>query len=237
MGRYRLAVFGLAVLLGVGLGILRTTASDQNWELFSLGGLVVQLGALVLALFLIYGFRPATLITRPETPAFVSHPPAGLVMLLAAVALQNGTNLVSYARDVNRGGFDLVMLILSVTLLVLLGGLLSRKTEVRLRPDGIEDQQALGTLFVPWETFTGVPYPAFPVGRTRIALTYGRPELLRSIGWRPSRTKLSAVGIHARFLSYAIHEYAHRPDLRPAIGTEAELARLTEAWQVHSNSR
>ncbi|WP_157752126.1 PH domain-containing protein [Actinoplanes derwentensis] len=238
-GRNRVAVLVVAVVLAIGLGVLRETASRDGRDLIFLTGIVVIIGSLALALAAIYGYHPAALVVRPDLPAFETHPPAGQVLLFAALTVQGGTTVTGLIMDAVNGEeywtFGLPAMALWLIAIGFAWWQMLRPGGVRLRPDGVEDRQPFGSMFVPWEAFTGVPYPALVVGRSKITLTFADSALVRTRGWRPIGPALPANAVDARFLTYAIHEYAHRPELRAVIGTEAEYDRLTGAWRDWPN--
>jgi hypothetical protein len=103
---------------------------------------------------------------------------------------------------------------------------------VRLRPDGIVDRQVFGSLFVPW-TALATPYPAVNYDPRQVTLFLAHPERTRRRGFRHGgRELLPAAGVNAELLARAIHEYTNRPELRAAIGSEAELTRFLAIPQL-----
>ncbi|WP_430791879.1 hypothetical protein [Actinoplanes sp. G11-F43] len=225
VGRNRPAVLLLSLALAAGLGLLRQSAADR--DLVFVTGTVVILGAFVLALVALRGYHPVALRVRPEAPSFETLPAAGMTLLFAAFTVQGGTSVSGLL-----GGdlFDTVLIAVWATALTLGWCLVFRAGGVRLTPDGVEDRQPFGSIVIPWEAFTGVPNPAYVTGRDKVSLMFSRAGLIRRRGWRPIGPALPAVSIDARFLSYAVHEYAHRPEIRAAIGTETEYTRLVREF-------
>lgn len=237
VGRNRAAVLALSLVLAAGLGVLRETSARVDLDLIFLAGTVVVIGAFALAVAALHGNHPARFRIRPGVPAFDTPPHAGLVLLLAALTLQGGATTSGIAVDLIREGgrlrsVDSVPAVLWFAALALGWWVVFRDEPVRLTPGGIEDRQAFGSIVVPWEAFAGVPYPSRVTGRDKVSLMFSDAGLVRRRGWRPIGSALPATGVDARFLSYAVHEYAHHPESRAAIGTEAELARLTAQWET-----
>lgn len=103
---------------------------------------------------------------------------------------------------------------------------------MRLRPDGIEDRQSLGSTFIPWEAFDGVDFPAHAGSPHRILLNVSRPELIRKRLRRSGElTMVSSLSTDSVFLAGVIHRYAQQPGARQAIGTVAERDRLIDDWR------
>lgn len=239
VGRNRVAVLVIAVILAAGLGVLRADTSQESQDLGFAAGTVVLLGAFVLAAIALSGYHPAVLEVRPQEPAFVNLPQAGQVLLAAALTSTSGANAVSVLLDGERAGlFSRVVTALWVLLIALLWWTVFRDQGIRVRPTGIEDRHGFGTLFVPWVAFTGVERPAYANGRDKVALHFARAgsEPIRKTGWRPAgyRSALPSAALDSRFLAFLIHEYAHHPEHRSAIGTEAEWERLATEWANQS---
>ncbi|GGN62072.1 hypothetical protein GCM10010112_19880 [Actinoplanes lobatus] len=104
---------------------------------------------------------------------------------------------------------------------------------VRLRPDGIEDRQAFGSIFVPWEALGAPPaildtwWGSILRGERQVNLVLTDPALVRKRGLRYGPlNSLTTIGVDPGFLAGVIGEYADRPDLRSAIGVPEELARF-----------
>lgn len=238
-GRNRVVVLVTAVVLGAGLGWLREGPGQEPDELEYGAGTAILVGLFALALYTTQRYRPADLEVRPQEPAFVNLPDAGQVLISAACTAFGCANAVGLLfDDALTGRFIGVAVALWVVALALSWWLVFRNQGVRVRPTGIEDRQGFGTLFVPWVAFTGVERPAYANGRDKVALHFARAgsEPIRKTGWRPAgyRSALAVAALDSRFLAFAVHEYAHHPEHRAAIGTEAEWARLTAEWKNQS---
>ncbi|MDI6100964.1 hypothetical protein QLQ12_20325 [Actinoplanes sp. NEAU-A12] len=234
LGRHPLAVLLTALAMGTGVGVLRETAGSPVRDAADLGYAVILLGSFGSAVLALYRYRPATLIARPHVAAFDTPPDVGLTLVIAAVTFQGSGTIADRLWEIADGqelrGIGLTFAMAWAVIISLAWWRLLRPLRVRLRPDGIEEHRAYGAMFVPWEAFAGVGYPAVPDGHGRVALTFSRPDLVRGRGWRPLGSALGPAGTDALFLSRVLHEYAHRPDLRAAIGSEAERDRLVQTW-------
>lgn len=238
VGRNRVVVLVVSVVLSAGLGWLREGTGPDN-DLAFAASTAILVGLFALALFALQGYHPADLEVRPQEPAFVNLPHAGQVLISAAYTAFGGANSVGLLfDDALTSRLTGVFVALWVVVLALSWWLVFRDQGVRVRPTGIEDRQGFGTLFVPWVAFTGVAHPAFANGRDKVALTFAAagPEPIRKTGWRPAgyRSALPSTALDSRFLAFLIHEYAHHPEHRAAIGTEAEWERLTTEWKNRS---
>lgn len=235
VGRHRAVVLVLALALATGLGFLRETADWADRGLIFLTGMVILVGVLSLALVALHGYRPATLEIRPGATGFQNPPYAGHVLLAGAVTVQSGTIIVNLLIDaVQRPDVRVLNVSFGVAWAVFLAvvwWMTYQARGIEVRPDGIEDRQPFGTYVVPWEAFAGVEHPAFAHGRAKVALTVADPGLIRRGGWRPQPGVLHLAAIDSRFVAHLINEYATRPELRAAIGTPDELARLTTEWK------
>lgn len=79
-------------------------------------------------------------------------------------------------------------------------------------------------MFVPWEALA----PALPGpgdDPRELILAYSRRELVRTSGTVVDPEGLEFEGVDRDHLAAAIHSYAHRPQARHAIGTDAEQER------------
>lgn len=225
VGRHRIAALVASLAAAVTLGVLGARPNVV---------FVLMLALLGLGLLASRLYHPATLVVCSKPCAFDAPTNAGLVIILAAVTVQSGTGMVGVAQRVLRGEESpitgLVAGVLGAGFLTLAWRQVFGRVRLRLRPEGVEEIQTFGYVLARWEAFDGVDHPAVAVGRNKVLLNYSRPDLVRRGGWRSYRTALPADGIDAVFLSRVLHEYAHRPELRAAIGSEAERDRLVQRW-------
>ena len=227
-GRTRLFLLGV-FLVAVIVGVLAELSSWNIWlGLFSVASVLVLL-FLTLSLVAAVRYHPAVLSVRPEMPAFVTAVNLAPVFSAAAFILLAGGLVAGDVMDIVNGEeiwvLDVVtaglwVFVVALHLYVALGPF-----GVHLRPEGLYDRQPFGSLFVPWDSFAP-DYPAVPVKNSQAALYFQRPEPIRRRGLRPSAESL-ATGTDAAYLAAAIHHYVSCPERRSAIGTEAELRRLT----------
>ncbi|GIF36653.1 PH domain-containing protein [Actinoplanes xinjiangensis] len=226
VGRHPTSFLLVCLALATAVGLL-----DREDRIVSSVVLVAVVGLVILA---DYRFHPANLTVRDEPRAFdlTNHVVnlfslGGCIFLAISQLVEFG---VGIARGDESGSVALVVGLVAIGATAVGGVQVLRPAGVRLRPDGIEDVRTFGTLFVPWEAFAGVDYPAVAYGRNRLLLTCSAPGAVRKTGWRVYGPLLPVPGNDPVFLSRVIHEYAHRPELRPAIGAAAERDRLIAAW-------
>jgi hypothetical protein len=223
--RRRLALL-VVLLLAVMLGVL---GNSGDWDIWFQAFAVVLV---VLSVVSAARYHPAVLVARPKEPAFAAPPDPGRVFLAAALLLQGGQVLADNLHDIRQGDALTGLSAALVGLWVLGLALLWRTTwgwfGVQLRPEGVYDRQPLGSLFTPWDALVRA-YPAAASGAHRVALHYQRRELVRQRGLRSGGATIATVSIDAAFLARAIQEYVSHPEYRSAIGTGAELRRLTAA--------
>jgi hypothetical protein len=222
VGRHPTSFLLVCVALATGVALLDRTVSSVI--LLALSGLVLLAD---------YRFHPAHLTVRDEPRAFdLTSNAVNLLSLGGCTFLAIGLLefVVGMARADESGTVVLIVGLVAIGVIAVGWVQVLRPAGVRLRPDGIEDVRAFGALFVPWEAFAGVDYPAVAYGRNRLLLTCSAPEAVRKTGWRVYGPLLPVPGNDPVFLSRVIHEYAHRPELRPAIGAAAERDRLIAAW-------
>lgn len=185
------------------------------------------------------GYHPAVLVARPAVPALEVAPNPVMVLAAAGYTMFGTRLLGGLARDLTEG--DDAALMFSAGIVVFWGLCLSAfwlsalgRFGVRLYPEGIVNREVFGSVFVPWEALGG-PRPAFAHDAQQVTLTVADPRRIR-IRRRGLRfgdpARLPAAGVSAELLARAIHEYANRPELRAAIGTEAELARFQDIPQI-----
>ncbi|SNR68164.1 hypothetical protein [Actinoplanes regularis] len=237
VARRRVAVLAVTLLVAVVLEAFRRTNGDHYYSrsFFSLN--VLPMVLLLAVGFAGRSFRPAKLVARPELPAFDVPADPGMILCGAAFSFmyvqQMGGLIHEFVEDRDLW-FLMIFGVLWIGLLVPFWRAALGRIGVRLRPDGIVDRQLHGSLFVPWEALA-LPHPAFAYDPQRVTLFLAHPGLVRRRGLRMGSTALlPAVGVNAELLARAIHEYAHRPELRPAIGSAAELARFMAIPQVNA---
>lgn len=222
VARHRRAFLAGALVLAVVAGLV----VQADWlnifvVLFGLGLPLITLSALAAR-----RYRPATMTVRSAPPAFATETNLPAVFLAAAFMIMVGCLVVEDITDIVDGEELWAMNVVTAGLWTLVVGLhlygALGTFGVRLSPAGFHDRQLLGSLFVPWEAFAP-GYPAVPVRSNALTLYYERPDLVRRRGlWAGLQT-----GTDAAFLAQAIHQYVAHPEHRQAIGTEAELRRLT----------
>ncbi|MET8152530.1 hypothetical protein ACIBSW_20415 [Actinoplanes sp. NPDC049668] len=229
VGRWR-RPFLLAVLpLAAALGALGESDDRATWLPSFAAWAVLMAVLLTLAMVAASRYHPATLVARPREQAFAAGPHPAPVFFAACVLCQGGFMVADSVHDLMAGD-DLWALSAALVALWAVAVLLQFRLAwgwpgVHLRPDGVHDRQALGSLFIPWDALVPA-YPAMPSGR-RIAFHFQRPDLVRRRGMHPGGGSAQAGSVDAVFLARAINEYLQHPEYRPAIGTEAELRRLT----------
>ena len=173
-------------------------------------------------------YRPALLIAKPARSAFDTPVNPAQFLIVTAFVAFNTHSMTAVWRD--SGFFRVTDSVLDLLLLALLAALFTaawRDLGVRLRPDGLLDRQVLGSLFVPWEAFEPGSPPVPGSRNAELVFAYRRPELVRRRGIIIfSRRAIRVQNTDRAFLAAIIDHYVRHPDLRAAIGTEAELARL-----------
>lgn len=232
VGRWRRPILLVVLLFVAGLSVLGESTNRGTW--FPAFGAWVGATLLLLAFFLVATLRyhPAVLVARPQVPAFAAGPNPASVFIASVMLLQGGFTLADSIHDIVDGEELWIIGAIPAGLWVLLLILVWRMAwgwfGVHLGPDGVHDRQPGGSLFIPWDAFVRA-YPAAPNGPQRVALYYERPESVRRRGLRLGGPSLPAASIDAEFLARAIGQYVTHPEHRSAIGTEAELRRLTAA--------
>lgn len=226
IARHRSAFLVLNLAVAVTLGAIIRTQHDGRW--IALFGVSVALtfGLLLLAPLALFRYHPATLALLPGRQDFATAPNPYLVLTAAAYTFIAAGMVIDSVVDILTDGrdwvFDLVPIVTWLPLTAFFWYLALGRFGLRLRPDGIHDRQPFGSLFVPWEALAA----AEPHGRTQLTLHCRQPHLVRRRGLRPLTTKTPS-GSDAGYLARVIHEYVTHADHRPAIGTPAELTRLT----------
>jgi len=111
-----------------------------------------------------------------------------------------------------------------------------RGVDLTLRPSGIEAGKMAGALTIPWEALAPEP-PVRHENWWQIKLPYARPELVTMTGWTPTRDEVAFEDGDPDLVARAIATYAAEPDRRHAIGTLAELERLTAGIPAQRRGR
>jgi hypothetical protein len=192
----------------------------------------VALISIVLAVLAAGRYRPATLDADPEQRIFDTPaspiPVFVFTTFLAFEARSLADSWQILQADDGSELMDVILAVLIPVLLALLFVMAWRSRGVRLRPDGLLDRQPFGSLFVPWEAFD-IEHPVGPGARnSEIALSYQRPDLVRRRGVLVfSRRAVRIRNVDWTFFAWVIRHYVSYPGHRPAIGSEAELRRLT----------
>jgi hypothetical protein len=232
VARWRRPILLVTLPVAVVFGVLRESSDRGVWFPVFVVGFGSFLVLLTLALIAAFRYHPAVLVARPQEPAFAARPNPAWVFLAAIFLFQGGSAVADNIHDIMQGealwGLSAILAGLWVFLLILYWRLTWGWVGVQLRPDGVYDRQPLGSLFVPWDAFVRA-YPAAPRGTQQVALYYERPELVRRRGLRRGGPEIPAASIDTAFLARTINEYVAHPEYRSAIGTEAELRRLTAA--------
>jgi hypothetical protein len=228
IARHRSAFLVLNLTVAVTLGAIIRTQHDGRWiPLFS-ASVALTFGLLLLAPLALFRYHPATLALLPGRQAFATAPNPYLVLTAAAYTFIAAGMVIDSVVDILTDGrdwvFDLVPIVTWLPLTAFFWYLALSRFGLRLRPDGIQDRQPFGSLFVPWEALAA----AEPHGRAQLTLHCRQPHLVRRRGLRPLTGK-TLSGSDAGYLARVIHEYVTHADHRPAIGTPAELTRLTGA--------
>lgn len=235
VARLRVALLTMALLTAVALQVLlRNTGSDFGLRLAA--GIVPPVAFILCSAVAARFFHPAKLVARPEVPAF--DVPANPTVVLASIGYTFFAVLMvsGLVRDIAA---DEELWWLAAILAILVAGQLAAfwssalgRFGARLSPDGIEFRELFGSRFTPWDALA-TPLAAYPHDAQQVTLHLAHPELVRRRGLRhTSPTSLPAAGVNAEFLARAVHEYANRADLRPAIGSTAELDRFLAIPQI-----
>lgn len=226
IARHRSAFLVLNLAVAATLGAIIRTQHDGRWiPLFGVS-VALTFGLLLLAPLAWFRYHPATLALLPGRQAFATAPNPYVVLLAAAYTFLAVGMVVDSVGDILADGgdwaFDIVPNAGWLLVTAFLWYLALSRFGLRLRPDGIQDRQPFGSLFVPWEALA----VAEPHGRTQLTLHCRQPHLVHRRGLRPLTGK-TLSGSDAGYLARVIHEYVTHADHRSAIGTPAELTRLT----------
>jgi len=213
------------------LGTVAQGLHGGRW--FLLSGLIVALtfGLLFAGVFAGFRYRPAMLVRLPGEAGLAAAPNPAPVFAAAGYTMMAGALLTEKVGDMVTGEDPWILGVVLNAMLLLAVAVQWRMAwvlpGVRLRPDGIHDRQAAGSLFIPWDALD-TTVAATALTTWQLALHYRQPELVRRRGWRLGGQRLG-TGTDAGYLARAIQEYVSHPDRRPAIGTATELRRLTAA--------
>ncbi|GAA2615537.1 hypothetical protein [Paractinoplanes durhamensis] len=211
----------VAVLLGVGVA-----GRSVFWPVAAGLLLAVVVVLLVLSLPAVQaGKLPRFLLVRRGmfvAPVEISE------VLAAAVLVVAGAGGVAYLRGHGPYGphQNWQWLLAFVLLVGVTWRRALRSSGMAFRPDGVVVRSRHGKIFIPWQ--------ADPLGRSasqlnnEIALLCRWPGLARMDGnWRDGPVVTATADVS--FLARVIHEYAGSAGHRAAIGTPAELSRLSAA--------
>ncbi|MFF5078327.1 hypothetical protein ACFY36_14855 [Actinoplanes sp. NPDC000266] len=223
--RRRFLVVAVTVAVGAA-GALVNVGDDLGFSPVPLVGGVV-LVSIVLSVAAYALPRPKVLFARPGVPAFETGGDLSLLALtpgmVAVGSAWVGSGIHSLHAHAPDRSFQVLTILLAVSVLTFCAGVVWRSPGVRLRPDGIAGRQLFGSLFVPWDALPAVA----DVRPSRLALAYARPELVRRRGlWPLGRHGVPVAGADAAFLGQAIQYYSGHAVHRADIGTEAEWLRL-----------
>ena len=224
------------LVCAVVLGVTGQSLHDVSW--LPVFALVTGLTFALIGLSMVGTLRyhPAVLTARPAEQAFATARNPALLFMAAAFTFLGASLVSENINDIAEAEdlwvLDAVTSTLWVLLVVLQWYSALGARGVRLRPDGIHDQQPLGSLFIPWEALA-VPFGATPKSAVQLYLNYQQPRLIRKRGFRPGAQVLTS-GTDSGYLAWVIHEYLTSPERRPAIGTDAELHRLSAGYETSS---
>jgi hypothetical protein len=227
VARHRWLFLAGALVLAVAAGLV--VQSDRLNMFVVLFGLMLPL--LALSGLATLRYRSHALLVRPEPRAFATEANVGAMLMAASFFILAGCLVVEDLTDIVAREEFWALNVTTAVLVLLAAGLHGYGAwgpfGVRLSPAGVHDRSLLGSLFVPWEAFApGCPAVPANGNRNGLILYSARPELVRRRGVRVG-FPFAPTGIDADFLAHVIHRYVAGPEHRPAIGTEAELHRLT----------
>lgn len=230
-----------------------TTASNPFSDARLAALIVVTVMLLLLAVTSFRQARPTAFAVRPDLTAFVAPAAAGPVYTALCFLLMAGERVGQVVASAPADGvpaFDIGMVALQAIVASLLCVQAWAGFDISLRPDGLYDRRALGTVFVPWQATPAahvarrpdgartvvIPPGAIPVRDARAAggrpsevrMAYGRPELVRTTGLTRSVKQLYTIHVDASFLAAAITFYANHPEDRADIGTVHGLRHLQQ---------
>ena len=227
VGRRRRVILAVGLVLSVGYALAHLWVPDLGQRTFPT--MLATMAVLLLMGVVSASWRqPRSFVVQRHMPAF-STPPQPTFVFLALAFLVMGTGMAAnVVRDWASESFlpDQLMELVYACVAIMWVTLVWRDSSVQLRPDGLWQRGAIGSLVVPWDASPTVPtFPPDPNAKT-VQLTYGRPDLVRQYGLRLYRHRLRTDAIDPRFLCAAIRYYTAHPEHRPAIGTQAEYERV-----------
>lgn len=231
----------LYVILGVLMSVMMSAglAARNDTLLF----VATTLGIITVAGGRILQFLPGNRRRESFTVArgaFLAYPAAspGLATVLSLMTV--GVFWALLGPQLMTGGplalLGLVLLVL-VTLLVAWQAILAWDARyVGLTPRGVVWRSVVHRRLVPWDALVPGGIPAASLFAGRITLAVARPDAVSEKGLTlfsglVARPVIAAaqLDVHPRLLAAAIRWYAEHPADRPAIGTDAEHARLIAA--------
>ncbi|MFI7597460.1 hypothetical protein [Actinoplanes sp. NPDC049681] len=223
--RHRILLLGALMACGNALAVSFAPSVAQHLFLPLLAIVFAWVTMAILSLRI----RPARFVLAPQVRGFLTPAAAWPVYLALSCLVPLSVQLGALMRAGRQEDlwwpepiFDSPWLII-VALLVVEAW---RGHGAQLRPEGVRQSYALGSLVIPWEA---API-AYLAPRTKRPMTlrlgYAEPQLVRRIGFPLSRHALRTDNVDATFLSAAIQHYVDHPEHRTAIGTQEEYRRL-----------
>ena len=229
LGRWRRFVLVAVLLLTVAIQV--GTAGRHPGPGVSLAVPVLAIGLVLLAVVVQRRFHPARLVAHPDVPAFAAPVSPYLTLNACFATLLGGSLMGDSVADLAAGrspeDLDTVFVVVYLLVIALSWYLAWVSPGVSVRPDGVLDRQPLGRRFVPWDAIAA-DHPAVPASHDTVALSVTRPQAVIRSGLARRGDEIASTADTA-FLARVINEYAADPAHRPAIGTEAELRRVTAA--------
>jgi hypothetical protein len=177
---------------------------------------------------LLAGTRPPAFEVRPHARAFTTLPSAAHLYTTLGQMVMTTAITGFLLRDLAQGeaGISPWFTPLLPALMVLSVVVNWRGKGIELRPDGLRDREALGTLVVPREALPVVPLPAPGDTRNTLRVDYAQPELIRRSGLVTNRKRLNTHNVDPRLAAQVVRYYTTHPEHRSAIGTHVEYHRL-----------
>lgn len=231
-------IAGTALYFGAVLALRFAVPRSAGWPLVDLligGSFIAVLGLTTFALLLRGRWRrPATFTVRPNGTFVVpvsADQVLGVVGQLGVFFLIFSSLSVLEPADPQALGIIMLSMFGAGCLLSLAEIVrIWRGTGLELRPDGLVEYVAFGTLRMPWEALLPGQPQRPRVGAEFLAIAYQRPDLVRSRGiGRLKRNSLSIGHVQPSFLADAIRFYATYPAERAGIGTPEGYHRLLHA--------
>ena len=229
--RHRRIILVVEAVLAVLYVIVQVTTRALGWFAYpSLLAFALVLLGLFLATYKRH--RPAVLTVRPERPSFDTPVSPFTVYFFTGFAGIWMVNVTSIVRNISEREelwqLDAAILVLYVVAAAIWFRAGWGHVGVRLRPDGVIDHNAVGSLFVPWEAFDRA-YPAWPAEKgDRLLVNYEGRARRRGVVMTGRRV-MTGYNVDRWFLARTIQHYVVHPEDRASIGTDAGYARLTQA--------